>query len=414
MTRFLSHSLQAPEPGFSQSLKQLERANGFPSNDIRLSADVLHQTQRKLIELGLDPHDTTPAELYHVLQQKMRQDDKNLTRKLRTVAASHVSAEADIVAGMTKILRDLPDNKRCFALKASSLRSILKINPPKKAMKQLGYRSMASFLKHESPVSILAASWLVEGENWHKRLVELYKKLQPKDFEARTIQIIPLDTPRWRELAEKVVEKNRHNLIAFKETGSLVLLPLKTDLKPGAVTASLSLALHELNEIRSGSAFLKLSQVRPDFGKIVAKMADEEPRLSSSLLDQPVSWNLIQRYYSNLSDRFRSEIFEPYLELEDMTWRSIEKTLSTIEPSLKFWENTSHIGVLDGHMPVSFNLLDMSINSCNDLPYQRRIVHFFQKSLWQELLLRYLQHQPIEDSVMSELQPILATERALA
>jgi len=41
----------------------------------------------------------------------------------------------------------------------------------------------------------------------------------------------------------------------------------------GAVTASLLLALHALNEVRAASAYLKLCQVRADFGTIVQTIA---------------------------------------------------------------------------------------------------------------------------------------------
>src|SRR5258708_38490476 len=136
------------------------------------------------------------------MQQRVKEDDARLTKILRTRAATHVSAEADVVAGMVHVLKELPHCKRCFALKSSRLKIILKAAPPKRAMKQLGYRSLESFLKHESPVSILAAAWLTEGETWQKRLLDQYKKLQPRDFENRSIIILQPDSKHWRELAK--------------------------------------------------------------------------------------------------------------------------------------------------------------------------------------------------------------------
>ena len=72
MTRFLSDSLNAPEPFFRLSLRKLETANGGPNADIRFSTEVLQAAQEKLRELGLDPHDTTASELYHVLQERVK------------------------------------------------------------------------------------------------------------------------------------------------------------------------------------------------------------------------------------------------------------------------------------------------------------------------------------------------------
>ncbi|PIZ61458.1 hypothetical protein COY17_04395 [Candidatus Saccharibacteria bacterium CG_4_10_14_0_2_um_filter_52_9] len=414
MTRWLSESLQAPEPFFRLGLRRLESANGNPGTDIRFSSEVLQATRAKLMELGLDPQDTTPTELYHALQERVKADDARLTKNLRTHAATHVSAEGEVVAGMIHVIKQLPDSKRCFALKSSSLKAVLKQVPPKKAMKRLGYRSLDSLLKHEAPLSVLAAAWLNEGGSWQRRLLDQYKKLSPGDFENRSMMILQPDSRRWRELAAAAVDQNKHNLLCFKEVGALVFLPLPREIPKGAVTVSLTLALHELNEIRASSSFLKLSQVKPNFGRAVRTVASDEPRLSSQLLDQPVPWHLIQRYYARLTHQFREEVFEPHLQAEDMTWHSVERTLSAIEPSFKFWHDTAHLAVLHDRKPVSFNLVDTALSACNQLAFEQRVVHHFQKSLWHELLLRYLRHQPVEDTVLAELQPQLVEEAALA
>lgn len=408
MTKFLSQALQAPEPFFRLGLQRLESANGHPSTDIRFSTEVARQTKVKLLELGLDPHDTTPAELYHVLQERIKADDARLTKALRTTAATHVSAEADVVAGMVHALKQLPDSKRCFALRASKFRTIMKKVPPKKAMKQLGYRSLDSFLKHETSVSVLAAAALAEDHHWRKRLLAEYKRLRPSDFENRNISIVQFDTDRWQDLAERAVHEHKHNFLSLKELGAIVFLPLSADAPAGVTTASLSLALHELNEIRAASTFLKLSQVRPDFGAMVQKVANEEPALSSQLLDQNVPWKLIQRYYARLTGQEREEIFEPHLQLEDMVWQSVEQTLASIEPSFRFWQHNAHLGMLHDRGPVSLNVIDVALNYCNQLPFEQRLTHYFQHSLWHELLTRYLRRDTVEQAVLGELQPQLA------
>jgi hypothetical protein len=256
----------------------------------------------------------------------------------------------------------------------------------------------------------MAAAWLSEGPAWQKRLLEQYKKLSPSDFENRTIQIAHPTGVRWSKLSDTTVAHSRHNLLSFKELGAIVFLPLPGTVPQGAVTASFGLALHELNEIRSASSFLKLNQVKADFGKVVSGIVSDEARLDSQLLDQPVSWHLIQRYYARLAHKFREEVFGPHLQLDDMVWHPVEQTLGKIEPSFKFWHDTSHLGVLDGHQPVSLNLIDAALNLCNKIPYEKRAVHYFQKSLWHEIMLGYLNQEPVEQTVLSQLQPQLAEE----
>jgi len=412
MTRFLSQALQAPEPFFRHGLQRMEAANGHPNNDIRFSTEVQQATRQKLHELGLDPADTTPQELYQALQVKIRADDAKLTRTLRTLAATHVSAVGDVTDGMVQALRSIPDAKRCYAMKPNSFKRIIKILPPKKAMKRLGYRSVASFLKHESPANILIAAWLSEDARWQKRLLEQYKRLKPSDFENRTIAISKVSFKHWPELAEEIVASRRHTVISFKELGVVAFLPLPARVPSGIVTASLALAIHELNEIRATSSYLKLSQVRADFGEVVKTVARNEASLHSQLLDRPVPWHIIQRYYARLKDHFREEVFEPHIRLEDMIWQPLERTLSAIEPSLAFWHGSGHLGLTHAWTPVSLNLLDAALNYCNGLPFERRIARHFRESLWHELLLRYLQPATVEQTVMHELQPDLANELA--
>ncbi|HVX57054.1 MAG TPA: hypothetical protein VHA37_04945 [Candidatus Saccharimonadales bacterium] len=417
MTRFLTDSLAGAAENsswFRAGLRRLEAAQGHPNEDIRFSTEVERATQAKVRALGLDPHDTTPQELYHVLQERLRADDARLTKRLRTVAATHVSAEGEVVSGMVHALQKLPDTHSCFALKSTRLRALLKKQPPKKAMKQLGYRSMDSFLKHETPVSVLAAAWLSEGTSWQQRLLEQYKQLGSADFETRRISITRPDSRRWRELAARTVVERKHNILCFRELGALVLLPLPADAPPGAVTASLSLALHELNQIRASSSFLKLCQVRPDFGELVELVARDDPQLSVQLFDQPVPWQLIQRYYARVGSQFRGrsrgrdDTFEPHLRLEDMAWHPVEASLSAIDPDYAFWQDSAHLGVLHEEQPVSLNIADVALGLCNRLPFERRVSHYFRQSLWHELLLRYLDHDAVEQSVMLALQPELA------
>ncbi len=414
MTRFLSASLQAKEPFFQAGIKRLEIANGHPKTDIRVSAEIIHASQDKLRQLGLDPKDTTPKELYHVLQSKVAADDRRLTRTLQTHAATHVSAEANVIEGMIHVLKDLPDSKRCFAIKQTAIKAILKKQPPKKTMKKLGYRSVDSMLKHEIPVSLMAAAWIIEGSAWQQRLQDQYKCLKPSDFENRSISITQLSFKKWADLAEDIVGQKKHNVISFKELGALVFLPLPNKVPAGVVTVSLSLALHELNEIRASSTFLKLCQVRADFGALVKDVAADEAKLSSQLFEQAVPWHLVQRYYARLSRHFREVVFEPHVQLDDMVWHPIEQTLSSIEPSMAFWHNSAHLGILDNRRPVSMNVVDAGLNYCNQIPFEQRVSRHFQQSLWHELLLRYLQHKSVEQSVLRELQPKFATELAIA
>jgi hypothetical protein len=121
----------------------------------------------------------------------------------------------------------------------------------------------------------------------------------------------------------------------------------------------------------------------------------------------------VQRYYARFTDRFRAELFEPHIQKDDLTWHSVEKALSYIEPSLSFWHHTTSLGILHNHAPISFNVADTVLNFCNNIPYERRIVRYFRHNLWHELVMRYLKHENVEQMVLGGLESQLVEEPAL-
>jgi hypothetical protein len=405
MTRFLSESLQTAEPYFRTELRKLERAHGNPSADISLSTQVQQAAHAKLRELGLDPKDTTGKELYLALLERVRADDSRLVKTLRTRAATYISAEGDVVAGMVHALRDADISHRGLALKSVKFKSIMKRNPPKKAMRRLGYRSLESFLKHESPALIMTAARLTENSAWQRALLDEYKKLKSTDFETKAVTIAHPSDSRWQDLAHKSVDSSRHNVLSFPELGAVVILPLPKDLPAGATTASLVFALHALSDVRAASTFLKLSLMRRDFGAVVQSVAKGQPAIEATVLDQIVPWHVIQRYYSRLQHLFNEELFAPHIQLEDMSWPVVEQFLGQIEPTLEFWNESAALGVIAEHQPVSLNIIDAALNLCNQLPFERRIVQYYQQSLWHELVLKYLKHETVEAAVSGQLQP---------
>lgn len=408
MTRVLSELLGASEPSFHHGLQRLEAVSGHTSADIRLSAEVERATQLKLRELGLDPHDTTGEELYSALQAKIRDDDvslaKQLTDKYGTADAVHIN--------VGKALNDLPVYKSCFALKTAVGRKLLAKLPPKQTMKALGYRSFESMLRREHLLNVFAGAWLLESASWRKMMADNYKKLAASDFEIRPFVALTPHSNHWQALAETVVTQKKHNVVALKEFGAVVILPFPAKVPPAATMSALLMALHDMNEVRAGSTFLKLCQVRPDFGNYVQTVVAGEPTLRANVMEGQVEWNVIQRYYARFGDRFREDIFEPHIQKEDLSWHSVEKALAHIAPALSFWHHTSTLGLHTGQKPVSMNVIDAALNFCNELPYKNRIVHYFRRSLWGELVIRYLKHENVEQAVVSSLESKLNPEPA--
>ena len=68
MAKFLQDLLQAKEPLFTTALRQLEKAAGHSSVDVRLISDIISRAHHTMRQIGLDPADTTMVELSNALK----------------------------------------------------------------------------------------------------------------------------------------------------------------------------------------------------------------------------------------------------------------------------------------------------------------------------------------------------------
>jgi hypothetical protein len=409
MTRVLSELLGAQEPQFRLSLRQLEQAAGLPSEDIRLSTEVLHKLHDKLRDLNLDPHDTTGRELYAALMQRAKDDNQALCELLGSDVDEH-----NLMPRIERLMQSLDVPKQVFAIKMQVAKKLLRKNPPKKAMKQLGYRSLESMLKHEPAPSLFAAAHMIESVQWHKTMRTAYKKLLPNDFEVRDALLCSPSSERWEKLSRGYIEKTRQNIMSFRELGAVVLLPLSADQVEGAPLATALLTLRAINDLRVTSAYLKLHLVRPDFGNIVSEIAIGEPQTKAKIADNLLPWKLVHRYFARHKEAYNPDIFAPHVQPEDLQWHAAEDTLAKLHPRFEFWQHGAHLGLLHEGETVSLNFLDVVLNFCNKLPYEQRIVTYLRDHLWHELMLRYMQQTSLEQTVHEQLSDELVDQQALA
>lgn len=398
MTRVLSELLGAKEPAFRLGLRQLETASGTPSEDIRLTTEVLQLIREKLHQIGLDASDTTGPELYQALQNRIKQDDQTVLELLQSSGTT-----PNLMLHTKRFVESLDIPKKAFCLKSSAAKKLLKKAPPKKAMKQLGYRSLDSMLKHEAVAQVYMAAVIAESANWHRTFMAQYKNLLPTDFESRSIQICAPDTKRWETVAANFVHAEKHNIFTFKELGSVVLLPLPSEVIEGSALTTLVLTMHAITDIRCTSAYLKLHQVRSDFGDTLIHVARSEPYTNATMAGERLPWRLVQQYFDRHPDAYSPELFEPHVQMEDLSIEPVEATLAKVHPRFEFWKGLSHVGLLDHGTAVSCNLTDAALNFCNKVPYEKRFVHYFRDHLWHELMLRYLHQQNLEQAVHDQL-----------
>ncbi len=392
------------EPAFRAQLQRLEQAAGLPGADIRLMMEVINDTRSKIQQLGLDPHDTTGPELYQALKQRLTEDEARLRDKLGVAGNTDVQA---LLEAVKRQLDTLDVATHTFVVKQAVMRAMLKKLQPKVTMKRLGYRSMDSMIKHEPTAALLAACSILESHEWQQKRLEAYRKLKSSSFEVRKASFLVPATKHWPEIAADYVSLHKHNQLVAPELGAVILLPLEQDL-PGLCITSMLLALESVNDMRSLGSFLKLQQVRPDFGDMFARSVQHEPLTAAEIAGQALPWKLVQWFYGHGHSEYYPEAFEPHVQPEDLSWHDGEVVLAGIHPVLEFWQDSQLLALLDAGQPVSLNMLDVALSVCNGLSYSERLVHNMRTSLSRELMARYLHHDNLQALLTGKLDEQLA------
>lgn len=400
MAKTLRDLLDAEEPIFTLSLRQLERASGEQGTDARLIGEISEKMRHGIESLGLDPHDTTGPELYSTLMSRMKAENQRVTELIGGKDPDNVT---EMVPLIVKAVQDMDINTSCWVLKRSVAKRLLKEMPPEKLMKHLGYRSVDSMLKHESIDEVYTALRFSEGGEWLNQYNELFKTVSPSDFETRKISIVVMDHDKYVDLAEKFVLKKLHNVTHTKEMGVIVVVPMRQSHMKGITLKTLPMLLHYVNEIRLYSAFFKLKQVNSNFGETVVETLIADPGTASQMAGQNVHWRVIQRYFGKLKDEAHPEAFEPHVHPEDLHWRRTEEMLGRLDPEMKFWQEMDYVAKIYDGQPISFNLVDVSFSYSNENSYEDRLFYHFRESLWNEIFMRYMGHQNLEDQILSQL-----------
>lgn len=400
MANLLRDLLDAEEPLFSLSLKQLEDASGHKGIDTKLIGDIIEKAHVATRKLGLDHKDTTGPELYHALLAKIKKHDEHLARAIGGTNAEDVQTLLPLIKKAVESA-DVP--KSCWVLKKSVAKEMLRKTPPPTIMNLLGYRSIDSMLKHENLAEVYGALRFAEGPDWLTKFNEQYKSLRPSDFETREIEFVVMPRDRWGDIAESFVHKKRHNITHLKELGVILMLPIKLRTLPGITITAMPLLFHYINEIRLYSAYFKLQQVKKDFGKIFVDTLIADPGNAAIMAGSHVHWRVIQRYFGKLENEYHPEIFEPHVQPEDLHWRKAEDALYMIDPELEFWKDMDYVARSEGKRPISFNLMDVSVGYCTDTPYEKRVVYHFRESLWNEIFMRYMGEKVLEKQILQQL-----------
>lgn len=395
----LADLLQAKEPLFSQSLKELEIRSGHIGADVQLLAELATRSAQVMTDLGLST-DASAQDTFKALMAKSKEDNRRLAE---LVGAPDDETLAALIPKLVETVKQANIPRRCFALKESVARQMLADNPPTSIMKHLSYDSLDTMLRHEDVAELFVALRFAETPDWLIKFNANYKAMQPTDFEERDIKIVVFDSAKWGDIAEHFVQKKLHNLTHSKEMGVVGIVPMTTPTMKGAPLKIMTMLLHYHNEIRLYSSYFKLISTKKNFGEVLGKTLIAGTPKVSIHADHHIHWRVIQRYFAKLGDEQHPEIFEPHVQPEDLHWRSAEDSLYQIDSELKFWQGLDFMGTqLDGGI-ISFNLIDNAFAYSNGVSFEDRYSYHFREALWNELFARYMGSDVLRQQILERL-----------
>jgi hypothetical protein len=389
VSKLISDILGAKQPEFSQQISDWERMIGNPGIDIRLSTSLRELAKKQIAKLGLDAEDTSQRELYHALTRRLLADNERLAKKLEVDANLPPN---ELSAKIVKFVKDKVDMPQTWQIKSSRIKKLLKANPPKALMKATGYRSVDSLTKREKIAEVIALGRALDP-SWHKRLCDSYRKISPSDIEQKKTQIL---TPSASRLAriEKKAKLPKGQIATVNELGTVVLFPSKLRFQADVI-ANAAILIEALREIKLAGALLKLLSVRKDFGKQASRLLESGSHSSAKYL--PVRWSSICHYaYKN---RLTPEFTQPHISQEDIDVMPSATQFAIAWPELNYWYGTDYLGIADGDGPVSFSLIDVVLNTSNNLPFEDRSADYLRNALWDELHSRYLKYPEIQSEI---------------
>jgi hypothetical protein len=400
MGKVLRELLNAEEPLFTHSIRELEKASGSHAADVRLVADILATAHDRMRKMRLDPADSTGKEVYQALMNRVAMDNVRLSK---VIGASEPENIEHMVPLMVKAANAVTFPRKVFVIKHTSAKKLLKQMPPKNLIKTLGYKTLDDMLKHENFEEVYTALRFSEGAEWLEKYDELFRTVTADDYEERDMSIVVMDHKKYVGLAEHFVQKKLHNVTHTKELGVIVVVPMKQKTMRGLALKSLPLLLHYMNEIKLYSTFFKAHAHRKNFGSIVVETLIADPGNASQIVGHHIHWRVIQRYFGKLEGEDHPEAFQPHVQPEDLHWRRAEDLLFKIDPELEFWRDLDYVGLSYDGFPVAFNLFDISFAYSNREPYERRYAYHFRESLWNELFIRYMGFPNLKHQVLQQL-----------
>lgn len=393
MAKLLCDLLGFEAHKFNATIARLESVTLNKGTDVNFTANIITSSREKVRGLGLDPEDSTKIELYHALLEKVRTDSKKLREvlKIPTDAKSSVMAKKIATSAQKLVKKD-----KVVAVSSSAIKKILIAVPPKKTLRALKFRSVDAVLKREDPLIVYSLAKIFEDKSWNTQVEARLKRLQPRDVSESNVKILSLPEAWIVKLKDREFATL---LFTVNETGSILILPSMPTSVDGAALLTMLLVLQASQHLSVFSLPFRMQSFTHALEKRVLEMSSGSTQPIKPVYGLSPNWEVVYRLLS-----IRKPLNNDFeLILGDINWQTIESKIASLVPEMDYWVNSHYLGYVSATTPVTFHVVDVAASLVLGREFGEQVVSHFRASLWNEIILRYMQHQNIEKAVLEQL-----------
>lgn len=403
LIEFFAHQLNTDPDLLASTVEALEKMTDNPKGLEKLYEVAQEKSNQILENLGVS--NQTAEEVVSKLEESVTKLDKKIFESLGKPLCNTDEGCSSLI----REVLDKHDKKIGFFLKYSTAKDLLKENPPKNILADLGYKSVDEMLVKEDLFEVYAALRFMEDRDWlNTRYLSAYLNLKSTDFETRPIQIRVLSPKKWEKVTTAFLKKKLHPMSHLKELGFIFIIPSSQTHKIFTVYL-FGMISHYLNEVTLYSDYFKYYSNSPNFGKkIVSAIRGDVPDVQVRKKD-PYRWLIIQRYlFKENPDDSRLGI--PHINPEAAYHSKASAALEKIEKSLLFrfnadtdWLATWLPTKTGKQVLVNFNFMDNAMSLMNSLTFEKRYFYHFHEALWNKIFATYFGDEKLIDLVIKHL-----------
>lgn len=412
----LAKLLRTSEEVISDLEKKMEKISGKKGVIEKIIWENEQKLQEKLKELGFGSlilkdsggKPPTAEQVHRNLVNKTKETDQlifNYCRKSGLPAAAGYQ-------NLFNLIREQTGQPEGFYLKKEKAKELLRLNPPKNILSDLGYGSdVDEMLKQEDIFEIFAALRFAEDSNWLNNVFfRSYLDLKKEDFEKRKIEMMILPE-RWTEIGQKFLGKKLHHMSHLKELGIVFVIPVKKAL-PDETLYILFMTLHYIYEVGWYSRLFEMYSRQPDFAKRMTEALKVKTSTMALTDGEKMSWRIVTSYLAK-KNRDDPRLKEPHINSESLHYDEAIEIIGKLSQNfpqlgLSFWQGLS---VVAGYFPsddskeelVSFDLFDNGISLLGRVDFGSRYLYHQQDALWNKLFVEYMGEEAINRLIMENL-----------